>query len=212
MPTKLESQRSDESTQPHRLELSLVQVLASASAAVTATVAASYLGVAGTVVGAAVASVLTVVGNAIYLTSLHRTRDRVLGLVPAQLARRQLPWRRLPWRPVVLGTVALFVLIGGVVTVVEAAAGRPLTDIVRNQPGSGTSFLGDQSGGGASPPAGPSPTSIRTTSPAPASTAVTSPSSAATAPSSPARSTATTSTAPSAPASSAPPTSVGATP
>ncbi len=55
-----------------RLQLSATQIIASALAAVTATFGASYLGVAGTVIGAAVASVLTVVGNAVYSHSLQR--------------------------------------------------------------------------------------------------------------------------------------------
>ena len=62
--------------------LSLTQLVATGLAAVTATVAASYLGVAGTVIGAAVASVLTAVGNAVYGTSLRTTRDRVREVVP----------------------------------------------------------------------------------------------------------------------------------
>ena len=60
-----------------RLQLSTVQVLASALAAVTATIAGSFLGVNGTVIGAAIASVLTVTANAIYAHSLQRGRERV---------------------------------------------------------------------------------------------------------------------------------------
>lgn len=66
-----------------RPQLSATQVVASVLAAVTATVAASYLGVAGTVIGAAVASVLTVVGNAVYGHSIQRTGERVRAAVPA---------------------------------------------------------------------------------------------------------------------------------
>ena len=67
--------------------LSVTQLLATGLAAVTATFAASYLGVAGTVIGAAIASVLTAVGNAVYSTSLRTTRDRVREVVPVTLLR-----------------------------------------------------------------------------------------------------------------------------
>ncbi|MDR2252613.1 MAG: hypothetical protein LBD97_01925 [Bifidobacteriaceae bacterium] len=60
--------------------ISVVQVLASALAAVTSTVALSYLGVAGTIMGAALASMITVVGNYIYSRSLTRTHRAVKTL------------------------------------------------------------------------------------------------------------------------------------
>src|SRR4029079_2584099 len=83
--------QDDPTNHRNRLDLSVAQVVASAFAAVTATVGASFLGVAGTVIGAAVASVLTVVANAIYLASLHRTRDRLAGLAPAPTGSRAPP-------------------------------------------------------------------------------------------------------------------------
>ncbi|MDR2565459.1 MAG: hypothetical protein LBC97_05245 [Bifidobacteriaceae bacterium] len=60
--------------------ISVIQVLASALAAVTSTVALSYLGVAGTILGAALAAVITVVGNFIYTRSLDRTHKAVKNL------------------------------------------------------------------------------------------------------------------------------------
>ncbi len=65
-----------------RLELSVTQLVATALAAITATIAASYLGVSGTVIGAALASVVSAVGNAVYGHSLRSTRDRVRVVVP----------------------------------------------------------------------------------------------------------------------------------
>lgn len=70
------------------IQLSATQIAASVLAAITATVAGSFLGVNGTIIGAAVASVVTVVGNAVYSHSIHRTRERVLT-VPA--VRRMAP-------------------------------------------------------------------------------------------------------------------------
>jgi hypothetical protein len=60
-----------------RFELSGPQIGGSALAAVTAAVAASYLGVAGTVIGAAVMSVGSTVGTAVYTHYLKRTGDKV---------------------------------------------------------------------------------------------------------------------------------------
>ena len=83
--------------------LSFTQLMATGLAAVTATFAASYLGVAGTVIGAAVASVLTAVGNAVYSTSLRTTRDRVRDVVPVTLLRTGTT-AALPTRPAGAGT------------------------------------------------------------------------------------------------------------
>lgn len=76
------------------LKISLIQVIATALAAITATVVASFLGVAGTVVGAAVASTLSVVGTAVYSHSLRRTQERVRAVVPVR--RLTAPYRPLP--------------------------------------------------------------------------------------------------------------------
>ena len=53
------------------------QVLAGALAAVTAALIGSTMGVAGTVVGAGLASVISTVGGALYLRSIQRTRQGV---------------------------------------------------------------------------------------------------------------------------------------
>jgi hypothetical protein len=85
---------------PPKLGISLVQVLAAALAAATATIAASFLGVAGTVVGAALASVISVTGTALYSHSLRRTSSRVRQRVarPGTTATRpmRLPVDRSP--------------------------------------------------------------------------------------------------------------------
>lgn len=66
------------------VKVSLIQVTATALAAITATVVASFLGVAGTVVGAAVASTLSVVGTAVYSHSLRRAQERARAVVPVR--------------------------------------------------------------------------------------------------------------------------------
>lgn len=58
-------------------QLSLTQVAAGALSAVTVAVLGSQLGAAGTLIGAAGASVITTVGTAVYQASLERSRERV---------------------------------------------------------------------------------------------------------------------------------------
>src|SRR4051812_13905924 len=69
------------------LGLSLTQIAGGALAAVTAAVAASFFGVAGTLTGAALGSVVSSIGAAIYSTSLSRAArvSRVLVVRPGGL-------------------------------------------------------------------------------------------------------------------------------
>jgi hypothetical protein len=69
-----------------RLDLSLTQVIAGALAAVSAAWAASTLGVAGTVIGAAVVSVTITVLSAVYQHGARRTAERLRALRRAELA------------------------------------------------------------------------------------------------------------------------------
>lgn len=66
------------SRDPHRSSFSFTQLAASALAASSAAFAASYLGVTGTIIGAAVASVIATVATATYSASLQRSKDAVL--------------------------------------------------------------------------------------------------------------------------------------
>jgi hypothetical protein len=76
---------------PHRekLELSPLQIAASALAAVSAAVVCSYFGVAGTVVGTAVASAVATTASALYAQSVRITRRRVQDLQQTTLLRRR---------------------------------------------------------------------------------------------------------------------------
>lgn len=67
-----------------KVDVNVVQVVASALAAVSSAVLLSTVGVAGTVIGAAVGSVIATVGSALYSYSLQASRDRVAAA--AQLA------------------------------------------------------------------------------------------------------------------------------
>jgi hypothetical protein len=60
-----------------RIELSATQVIASLLAAVTGAVAASYAGVAGTVIGVAVMSLASTAGAAVYKHYLARSKERL---------------------------------------------------------------------------------------------------------------------------------------
>ncbi|MGH3897709.1 MAG: hypothetical protein ACRDTA_05525 [Pseudonocardiaceae bacterium] len=67
--------RSDDTTR--KIDLNLAHVAAAALAAVTTAVLGSRIGTAGTLIGAAGASVITTVGTAVYKASLERSRERV---------------------------------------------------------------------------------------------------------------------------------------
>jgi hypothetical protein len=141
-------------TKSPRLQISATQLIASALAAVTATIAASYLGVSGTVIGAAIASVVTVTGNAVYGHSLHRTSERVRTVVPT--TARWLPPAKSEDEPpaetprptsplmrrLAIASVGVFAAVLAVVTSVELVAGRPLSDLLRGKSGQGTTVFG----------------------------------------------------------------------
>jgi hypothetical protein len=71
-----------------RIDVTGLQVLASVLATVTGAVAASYLGVAGTLIGAAVMSVASTFGSALYKHYLGRTAGRLKEVAPVVAAQR----------------------------------------------------------------------------------------------------------------------------
>jgi hypothetical protein len=171
-------------------DLSATQIAGTGLAATTATIAASFLGVAGTVIGAALASVLTAIGSAVYTQSLRRTHERVRDAVPG--ARRKsrataseprveatqdtapvfpaappVPMDARIWRRIALASIVVFVAVLAAVTAVELIAGRPLSDVVRGDSGQGTSLFGDQQHRSSTPaPQPPKETVTRTVTPA----------------------------------------------
>jgi hypothetical protein len=76
------SQHPDRGDKERTLDLSLVQVAAGALAAVSSAVAASYFSVAGTLLGAALGSVVGTIGTAVYKASLARTNAKLREIVP----------------------------------------------------------------------------------------------------------------------------------
>ena len=166
-----------------RLDLSPVQVMGGALAAMTAAGLGSRLGAEGTIVGAALASVIAAVAGALYTASLRRTSAVVRGAlggrrpqaaaaearsapgpVPGGSTATALVAPSGPGRPSrrrtlilssVVGAVAIFALAGGALTLYEAFAGQALSG------GDGTTFSQvrqDDSGDRPADDQSPSPT------------------------------------------------------
>ncbi|NUS72603.1 MAG: hypothetical protein HOQ05_04265 [Corynebacteriales bacterium] len=95
-PVKKEvSQQNTKDDDTLRKDLSFTQIVASALAAVSASFAASYFNVIGTIVGAAIISVVATVGSALYKHSLDRSKvalknaAETVPWTPRQLAERR---------------------------------------------------------------------------------------------------------------------------
>jgi hypothetical protein len=128
-----------------KLDLSLTQILGGALAAMTAAFLGSRLSLAGTVVGAALASVVAAVAGNLYTVSLQTTREKVrtvwqgkVGEPELAAAAEQLsrplpqaqptgPARRVRWSSVLLGALATFALAAAVLTGLELASGQALS-------------------------------------------------------------------------------------
>lgn len=78
-----------EQSDKKRIDLKTTQVAAGSLASVTSAVAASQLGVAGTLVGAGVGSVVGTVAGAVYQHYLDRTHHHVRTVVPRRTADSQ---------------------------------------------------------------------------------------------------------------------------
>lgn len=70
---------SDREPKERRIDLSLPQVAGSAVAAVAAAVAASQLGVYGTILGAGVMSVVATCGGSVFQHFFRRTGEQIRG-------------------------------------------------------------------------------------------------------------------------------------
>ncbi|MEU6171768.1 hypothetical protein ABZ832_07555 [Streptantibioticus parmotrematis] len=173
------SNRSDEGkSDKKRIDLSLPQVAGSGAAALVAAYLASFLGVYGTIMGAAVVSVLATTGGAIFQHFFHRTGEQ---LRESTLAR---PYDRAPQRgagpapdpaaaavPSALGEYGeatthgtrvrgrrrpllaagtLFVAVMVLVTGIELAAGSSMASWWGNGGKGGTTFSRAVDGGGSS--------------------------------------------------------------
>ena len=152
------------------LGLSATQIAASALAAVSSAVLGSWLGVTGTLLGAAFGSVVGTVGSATYTYTLSRGgqvvrsalplgRDRLADrtspadpnrLLPSEPAAAQTrvlaaaagqPWyRALPWPRIALGAATVMVLAVGALTVFEGLAGKPVSAFATGDGARGTTL------------------------------------------------------------------------
>jgi hypothetical protein len=155
--------RSDTTAdEPKGFTLNPVQVAAGALAAVSSAVGASFFGVAGTLIGAALGSVIASVSTALYSESLRKTNEgikRVLtrrpvdgspvagpvtAVLPARLSPRNAPEERggLRWSRVGGYAAAVFVAAMVVVTGIELVGQQPVSALVGDTASSGSTTLG----------------------------------------------------------------------
>jgi hypothetical protein len=149
-----------------RVDLNVVQVVASALAAVSSAVLLSTVGVAGTLIGAAVGSVIATVASAVYSYSLQASRQRVAAAQAAALARVGRSRRagqqavldpedpeikaaarprlgealgKLPWKRISLVTAGVFAAAMVAIVSFELVAGRSVSTITHGTDGNGAS-------------------------------------------------------------------------
>lgn len=132
---------------------------ASVLAAITTAVLGSFIGTAGTLAGAGLASAVGGVATALYERGIERAaaraRTRRTGRPASPQARART--RKLASRKIVVRSAAtaagIAVVTLGVLTAAEYAAGRPVSAIVQGTHGTGLSVTG----GGNAPPPAPAP-------------------------------------------------------
>lgn len=132
--------------------IDIPKTIAGALAAVCAAVVGSYLGVAGTLIGAAVASIVGSLGTEVYARSLNKGREKLQTLAPAFVkapaavgtppvaaaTEEELPSHivapkpQLRWKRIALLAGAVFVLAMGSVTVFELFTDKSVATIVGN--------------------------------------------------------------------------------
>jgi hypothetical protein len=120
-----------------RLELSLTQIVGGALAAMTAAALGSTLGLAGTLVGAAFASIVAGVATALYTASLQHTREKVktvfsgrgahVAAEPPPPVRGSRTPGKVPWKRAVVLTLAVFALATVALTGYEFLTGHALS-------------------------------------------------------------------------------------
>ena len=122
-------------------QLRIPKLLAGALAAVSGAVIASFFGVEGTLIGAALVSVLVAPAEALYthsLTSAHKVARRsLLRRVGDQAGASEegaSETQPIRWQRVAVGAVLAFGIAVAAITGVEAVANQPLASLVGTQP------------------------------------------------------------------------------
>jgi hypothetical protein len=173
-------------------QLRVPKLLAGALAAVSGAVVASFFGIEGTLIGAALVSLLVAPAEAVYthsLASAHKVARRTLVRRvgeqadasqegPRQEGPRPADSQPIRWQRVAVAAVVAFGIAVGAITGVEAVAKQPLASLVgsRPRPGGSTSVGVVVAGAdGSAPPAtrvpATSTTSTSPSGPAPTTTA-----------------------------------------
>jgi hypothetical protein len=143
--------------------IDIPKTIAGALAAVCAAVIGSFLGVAGTLIGAAVASIIGSVGTEIYARSIRHGRKKLETLAPtfikapAAVGTPEVaaateedspshtappPRRQIRWARVAMIAGALFVLAMGSLTIAELVTGKSVASTVGNSTKATTTFGG----------------------------------------------------------------------
>lgn len=168
-------------------QLRVSKLLAGALAAVSGAVVASFFGVEGTLIGAALVSLLVAPAEALYthsLASAHNVARRsLLRRVGAQAgaseegaseeAASEADPQPIRWQRVAVAAVLAFGIAVAAITGVEAVANRPLASLVGTQPrAGGSTSVGVVVAGGdrSTPPATKAPGTSTTSPSGPAPT------------------------------------------
>jgi hypothetical protein len=142
-----------------RFEVNGVQVCASTLAAMSGAVVASIFGVTGTVVGAAVGSIIATTGSALYGHGIRRTTEKLQQTQAAQLTQLVRRWPRpasppaeAPEAPglrerlarhrlgLLAGVALVFVVSLAAITLIELAGRQPIADLAGHHSSGGTSI------------------------------------------------------------------------
>jgi hypothetical protein len=148
-----------------RSGIDIPKTIAGALAAVCAAVIGSFLGVAGTLVGAALASIIGSVGTEVYRRYLDKGAKKLQTLAvpafvkaPAAIGTPEVaaaseedspshtvpeqPLRKIRWGRVALVAGALFVLAMGTLSIAELISGKSVASAVGNSTGAKSTFGG----------------------------------------------------------------------
>jgi len=176
--------------------IDIPKTIAGALAAVCAAVIGSFLGVAGTLIGAAVASIIGSVGTEIYTRSLKKGSEKLSTIAPTFIrapaavgtpevaaateedspSHTVPPKRQIRWKRVAMIAGAVFVVAMGSLTVVELVTGKSVASMIGNSTKAPTTLGGliDPGGSSRSRPA-LTPTPAPTDTATPTSTPTTQP-------------------------------------
>ena len=183
-----------EQTDKKRIDLKTTQVAAGSLASVTSAVAASQLGVAGTLVGAGVGSMVGAVAGSVYEHYLDRTRDRVRLMVPRRPAasaaeqpiassdddRPTWTWLRSRRLALVASAAAAFGIALVALTGFEVVTGQPVSSQGANDGGTSIGRAFGASSSSEDPATDPTPTPTPTSTSDEPTTPTSSPSSSPT--------------------------------